>query len=69
MAEKETKIDVNIIVEYGARIPDVAFEIQNRVNINDYAAISDTIGATLFAAIILVLVTIILNIIAVMKLP
>ena len=29
--EKETKIDVNIIVEYGARIPDVAFEIQNRV--------------------------------------
>ena len=29
--EKETKIDVNIIVEYGARIPDVAFEIQNKV--------------------------------------
>ena len=29
--ETETKIDVNIIVEYGARIPDVAFEIQNRV--------------------------------------
>lgn len=29
--EKETKIDVNIIVEYGVRIPDVAFEIQNRV--------------------------------------
>jgi uncharacterized alkaline shock family protein YloU len=29
--EKETKIDVNIIVEYGARIPDVAFEIQKRV--------------------------------------
>ena len=27
----KTKIDVNIIVEYGARIPDVAFEIQNRV--------------------------------------
>ena len=25
------KIDVNIIVEYGARIPDVAFEIQTRV--------------------------------------
>ena len=25
---KETRIDVNIIVEYGARIPDVAFEIQ-----------------------------------------
>ena len=29
--EKELKIDVNIIVEYGARIPDVAYEIQNRV--------------------------------------
>lgn len=29
--ETEAKIDVNIIVEYGARIPDVAFEIQNRV--------------------------------------
>ena len=25
------KIDVNIIVEYGIRIPDVAFEIQNKV--------------------------------------
>ena len=30
-SEKQTKIDVNIIVEYGIRIPDVAFEIQNRV--------------------------------------
>ena len=29
--EKEVKIDVNIIVEYGTRIPDVAFEIQKRV--------------------------------------
>ena len=29
--EKIAKIDVNIIVEYGSRIPDVAFEIQNRV--------------------------------------
>ena len=32
--EKENgkaKIDVNIIVEYGSRIPDVAFDIQNRV--------------------------------------
>ena len=28
---KDTRIDVNIIVEYGARIPDVAFEIQKRV--------------------------------------
>lgn len=27
----QAKIDVNIIVEYGSRIPDVAFEIQNRV--------------------------------------
>ena len=29
--EKEVKIDVNIIVEYGPRIPDVAYEIQKRV--------------------------------------
>lgn len=29
--ETQAKIDVNIIVEYGSRIPDVAFEIQNRV--------------------------------------
>ena len=27
----KAKIDVNIIVEYGARIPDVAFGIQNKV--------------------------------------
>ena len=31
--EKETRIDVNIIVEYGTRIPDVAFEIQNKVKV------------------------------------
>ena len=31
VGDKETKVDVNIIVEYGTRIPDVAFEIQNRV--------------------------------------
>ncbi len=31
VGDKETKIDVNIIVEYGTRIPDIAFEIQNRV--------------------------------------
>ena len=30
-SEKGLKIDVNIIVEYGARIPDVAYEIQNMV--------------------------------------
>ena len=29
--EKEVKIDVNNIVEYGNIIPDVAYEIQNRV--------------------------------------
>ena len=28
---KDAKIDVNIIVDYGTRIPDIAFEIQNRV--------------------------------------
>lgn len=31
IADNQVKIDVNIIVEYGSRIPDVAFEIQNRV--------------------------------------
>ena len=31
VGEKDTKIDVNVIVEYVVRIPDVAFEIQNRV--------------------------------------
>ena len=31
VTENQAKIDVNIIVEYGSRIPDVAFEIQNRV--------------------------------------
>ena len=29
--EGDIKIDVNIVVEYGVRIPDVAFEIQNKV--------------------------------------
>ena len=29
--DEKVKIDVNIIVEYGTRIPDIAFEIQNRV--------------------------------------
>lgn len=29
--ETSVQIDVNIIVEYGSRIPDVAFEIQKRV--------------------------------------
>lgn len=31
VSEKSTKIDVSIIVEYGARIPDVAYEIQTRI--------------------------------------
>lgn len=31
VGEKDAKIDVSIIVEYGARIPEVAFEIQSRV--------------------------------------
>jgi uncharacterized alkaline shock family protein YloU len=31
VGEKNAKIDVSIIVEYGARIPEVAFEIQTRV--------------------------------------
>lgn len=31
VGEKNAKIDLSIIVEYGARIPEVAFEIQTRV--------------------------------------
>lgn len=31
VTETDAKIDVNIIVEYGSRIPDIAFEIQKRV--------------------------------------
>ena len=31
VGEKSTKIDVNIIVEYGARIPEVAYEIQTKI--------------------------------------
>lgn len=38
--ENKAKIDVNIIVEYGARIPDVAFSIQNKVK----AAVEEMTG-------------------------
>ena len=31
VTEKEAKVDVNIIVEYGVRIPEIAFEIQTKV--------------------------------------
>ena len=31
VGEKDTVIDINLTVEYGARIPEVAFEIQTRV--------------------------------------
>lgn len=31
VTEKDAKIDVNIIVEYGVRIPEIAFEIQTKV--------------------------------------
>ena len=39
-------------------------ELRNRVNVRDFSAIEDTIGAVIFAAIILVTVTIILNVAA-----
>lgn len=29
--EKDTVIDINVTVEYGARIPDIAWEVQNKV--------------------------------------
>lgn len=31
VTDKDAKIDVNIIVEYGVRIPEIAFEIQTKV--------------------------------------
>lgn len=31
IGEKDTVIDINISVEYGARIPDIAWEVQNKV--------------------------------------
>ena len=31
VTEKDTTIDLFIVVEYGSRIPDIAWEIQNRV--------------------------------------
>lgn len=31
VTEEEAKIDVNIVVEYGVRIPEIAFEIQTKV--------------------------------------
>lgn len=31
VGEKDTVIDINITVEYGARIPDIAWEVQNKV--------------------------------------
>ena len=43
------------------------FEISRRVNIGDYAAIEDTIRAVIIAAIVLVAVTIVLNIVALVK--
>lgn len=43
------------------------FEISRRVNLGDYAAIEDIIRAVIIASIVLVVVTIILNIVALVK--
>lgn len=43
------------------------FEISRRVNLGDYAAIEDTIRAVIIASIVLVVLTIILNIVALVK--
>ena len=40
MNEKTVSIDVFIVVEYGSRIPDVAWEVQNRVK----SAVEDMTG-------------------------
>ena len=31
ICDKDTVIDINVTVEYGARIPDIAWEVQNKV--------------------------------------
>lgn len=31
IGDKETVIDINLTIEYGARIPDIAWEVQNKV--------------------------------------
>ena len=43
------------------------FEVKNRVNLGDYAAIEDTIGAVNAAAVTLAFVTIVLNVVAFLK--
>ena len=43
------------------------FEVVNRVNQNDYAAIADTIHAVRFAACILVGITLVLNLVVLVK--
>ena len=52
--ENTAKIDVNIIVEYGSRIPDVAFEIQNRVkkSVDRYLYIKLKRGTSIFPIIV-----------------
>ena len=42
-------------------------EINNRINISDFSAIEDTIRAVIIAAVVLVVVTIVLNIAALFK--
>lgn len=42
-------------------------EVSNRVNLDDYAAIEDTIRAVILAATLLIVVTIILNVVALLK--
>lgn len=37
------------------------FEVGNRVNLGDYSALEDTIGAVILAGVVLVAVTLILN--------
>ena len=43
------------------------FEVSNRANIGDYAAIEDTIRAVLIASVVLITVTVALNAVALVK--
>ena len=69
-ARKACSVNRNSAFSFGfCIIPLVLqlFEIQVRVNIGDYAAIEDTIKAVLIASVTLVVVTVALNVAALLK--
>lgn len=71
IASKKTKIPHRFsVISFSMCIISLVFqlfEINNRVNIGDFAAIEDTIRAVIMAAVVLVVVTIVLNVVALFK--